>query len=794
MIRYYIKYAFRNFSSKLSVSLGSLLTIVLGTVCISLLFTYVYNELTMDKFHSRSGDIYITVNRSNEGGEWRPLEADAFFKFDYRNYPELEGLTSIKKYGGGDLRIRYNNLTYFPEGIVTDSAFFKIFDFSLIRGHQERLLKDPDGILITEKFARQLFGENDPIGKSVKVILREEIEYTVKGILENPPSNSSINFDFILPDHSDPNVFSRMGVNFILAEENFNPIAFTEKIKHIGDSHPQFKNSETGIFPFDDFYFLKEILQKKQAGIDKTGDMQNIYILAVMMGIVLIISILNFSNLQVIGTNSFIKQSTITTIYGAEERHLILQKVVEVMLLSIIALVIATGIYHLILPGFNRLVEVDLAPSLSQNFLINLGVILIISLLALIYPVIIFFRLSLSHSLKYQALGEGLILGKRAVVIVQYTLAFVLLMAATVVTRQLHLMLDKDLGFNSSNVIRTKLIYELPMAKNREDAEKKRYELQQNLQYIRNQLANRTEILNFAQGRSVLDEYQMDWKPESADQQFASVNLQLVTPGYEKVHDFQLTEGRFFERHRDFSRSSKVVINEAARRLWQIDDINKADLSSSSWGGGFEIIGVVKDFNYQHLSLKPEPIVMVYFEDASSDFLIRYQEGKLEDLLSYLKQLYYKLNPDQAFKYSLLEDEIQALYKKEKQQSTIYIIFTVVALFVSATGLFAVALYDTQKRVKEIGIRKVNGATIKEIIVLLNGDFLRWVLLSFVIACPVTYYLMDKWLENFAYKTTLEWWMFALAGVITICVALVTVSGLSYRAAITNPVHVLKDE
>src|SRR5690606_2619215 len=176
MIRYYIKYAFRNFSSKLSVSLGSLLTLVLGTVCISLLFTYVYNERSMDKFNSRSGDIYLTVNRINEGSEWRPVEVDAYFEFDYRNYPELESLTSFKKYGSGDLRIRFDNQTYFPEGIVTDSSFFEIFDFSLKRGDKENLLKDPDGILITEKFARQLFGEKDPIGKNITVILREEMD------------------------------------------------------------------------------------------------------------------------------------------------------------------------------------------------------------------------------------------------------------------------------------------------------------------------------------------------------------------------------------------------------------------------------------------------------------------------------------------------------------------------------------------------------------------------------------------------------------------------------------------
>lgn len=794
MIRYYIKYAFRNFSSKLSVSLGSLLTLVLGTVCISLLFTYVYNELSMDKFHSRSGDIYLTVNRTSEGSEWTPVAPDSYFKFDYRDYPELEGLTSFTKYGSGELRIRVDNHIYFPEGIVTDSVFFRIFDFPLKRGDRDQPLKDPDGILITEKFAGLLFGETDPMGKNITVIPQDEVEYTVKGILENPPSNSSIDFDFILPDHPNRNTYARMGANYILAGENFDHAAFTEKIKPIGDDHYQFKNTETGIYPFDELYFSKEISRKNQAGIDKTGDRQNIYILVIMMGVILVISLLNFSNLQVIGTNAFIKQFTITLIYGAEEKHLLLQKIVEVIVLSITALVVAIGVYDLVLPVFNQLVGVELGPSLGQIVLVNLGVILIVCLLALLYPLIILLRLSLSRSLKNQVLGEGLILGKRTLVIIQYALALVLLISAVVVTRQLHLMLDKDLGFNASNVVRTKFLYELPMAKNREDALEKQEAIQKNLQYVRNQLESRTEIVDFAQGRAVLNVTEMDWKPELPGQDFSTANLQIVTPGYEKVYGFQLIEGRFFERERDHSRSHKVIINEAAQRFWQIDDIAETTLSSSSWGEGFGILGVVKDFNYQHLSQRPEPMVMVYFDDADDDFMIRYQDGKLGDLLPYLKQLYEQLNPGQTFQYTLLEDEIQALYEKEKQLSTIYIIFTAVALFVSGIGLFAVALYDTQKRIREIGVRKVNGATVKEIMVLLNGGFLRWVLLAFVIACPVAYYFMDKWLENFAYKTTLDWWIFAMAGVAVLCIALLTVSGLSYRAAITNPVNVLKEE
>ncbi|QDH81281.1 FtsX-like permease family protein [Echinicola soli] len=795
MIFHYIKYAFRNFRNKLSVSLGSVLTLLLGTVCISLLFTYVYNELSMDKFHSRGKDIYAIVNRANEGSEWTPIGASSFFNFDYRNYPSIEKATSIRKYREEEIKLIYEGRTYMPEGIVSDSLFFDVFDFEVKRGEGKEAMRSEDGILITEKLSQQMFGHQDPIGQVIKVDVRGEMEYTIKGILANPPSNSSIAFDFVLPQHKDPNVFSRSETDYILTKSGFDEGAFKAIIKDIGKEHHQFKDSESSIKPFLGLYYSTEISDKWTTGVSKKGDRSQVYVLVIMIGVILLISVLNFSNLQVIETNVSIKQAATNLIYGAEGRHLVYQKLVNIMILIVIAFSLAIGAYHLVLPFFNALTGAGLLPSLGQIILINGVVLLLMGALAIVYPMTILLRMSLTKSLKGQFDGGRFLLSKRLVIVVQFSLTFILLISAFMVSRQLNFMLDKDLGIESQNILRTKLFNEMPRFKgNREEMVRKYEEVKEKFQYVKNEIVSHSAVASFSQGGTILEPSSMDWKTEKAGREFSTVNMLAVGPGYEDVFGLELSEGRFFDNEKDKERSKKVVINEMAKKYWQIDDIATTTLESSSWGGEYRILGVVKDFNYQHLSAKPEPLIMLYFEDFERDFMLKFHNGAEQEGLAFVKGLFDELNPGQTFHYRFFEDEIQALYQKEKQLSTIFILFTLVALLISCIGLFAIALDDTQKRVKEIGVRKVNGATVREIIVLLNADFVRWVLVAFAIACPVSYYFMSKWLESFAYKTTLDWWIFGLAGLLTLCVALLTISGLSYRAAITNPVNVLKDE
>ncbi|MBJ7879616.1 ABC transporter permease [Gelidibacter salicanalis] len=812
MLKHYIKFAIRNFRSNKVIFAGSLATLCLGALCISLLFSYVHNELTMDDFHERKQDIYMIINQTSPESKPSAIDARSFFGFDYKDYPELENSTTIRKYPSETMKFTYGENVFSPEGIVVDSSFFKVFDFELKVGDKENILSDPDAVLVTETFAKKMFGSEDPIGKNVKVTSTFEDIYTVKGIVNKAPSNSSITYDFILPYDKEPNKHNRNGAVFILANKNFNKANFEKKIEKIAQKHEQFGDSKTNVVAFSALYFNKDAIEVGGI-VSRFGDENVIQTLILIMLVILIISALNFSNLQIINTNTTLKQLAISTVNGANKQQLLTQKLVEIILLLGLSVVIISLGYNLILPVFNEFTRVEIAPSLSEILIINSSVLSVLVCLALIYPLFTIAKRPLLSNLKPQSFSGTQLVGRKFITVLQYTLTFILLIASVIVVKQLNMMLDQDLGFTSKNIISTKLFSRIPFPlknsdfdnygdkqdfykKKKAEYDSKKAEQESNYQYVKNELTSHPSIANLSQGVSPLTPFASPWKVKRAGNEYTSENLISVDFDYEKVFDLEITEGRFFELGRDEPNGKQVVINEAAKKFWNIQDFSKSLLLNKFWDDkdGYEIIGVVKNFNYEHLSSKPKPLLMSYWGYMEQDFLIQFQDDKVQEGLQFVESLFNKVNPNQTFSYTFLSDDIATLYQKEKQLSTIYIVFTIIALLISAIGLFTIALYDTQRRVKEIGIRKVNGATVNEIMLMLNKDFIKWVIIAFIISCPIAYYAMHKWLENFAYKTSLSWWVFALAGVFTLVIALVTVSWQTYRAARRNPVESLRDE
>ena len=807
MLKHYIKFAIRNFRSNRTIFAGSLATLCLGALCISLLFSYVWNELTMDDFHEKGDNIFMLMQRTSSESKWEGIEANLFFKFDYKDYPELENLVTIKKYPEGSLKLINDGTVFTSDGLVADSAFFQIFDFELKIG-DSKVLAEPDAIVLTETFAKKIFVDTDPIGKEIKVVSNRESFYTVKGIVKSLPSNSSINFDFVLPPAKDGNQYNKQGTNFILTKGNFNETAFKNKIKEIGHVHNQFKDNITSIIPLKSLYFNEESVELNNL-IKKHGDKKTINTLIVIMLVILIISALNFSNLWIINTNANVKHAAINMVNGADKKHIVFQKGVEVLLLLLLSTFIISITYQLVLPFFNNFVRVELAPPLPKIVLLNGAILALLIILASIYPIIAAFKISLINSLKNQTFLENQLLGRKFVAVMQYALTFILIISSMIVAKQLDLMLNKDLEFNTNNIIRTKLFHRVPVphsrpnfTKEKWDAYQAKKEQQKNtLFYARDQLATHSSIQGFTQGKSPLEFFYTPWKKKGAQNDYSSQNLiSVMMPNYIDFFDLEISEGRFFEEGRDASRAKQIVINEAAKKFWNIEDISTTYMLNKYWDeqDGYKIIGVVKDFNNEHLSKKPQPLIMVYMGDPDvdidNDFFIQFKEGATKDGLNYVENLFKEINPNETFSYTFLSDDIAALYDKEKRLSTIYILFTIIALLISAIGLFTIALYDTQRRIKEIGVRKVNGATVPEILFMLNKDFMKWVLLAFIFACPIAYYAMNKWLENFAYKTSLSWWVFVLAGVFTLIIALLTVSWQSYKAATQNPTESLRDE
>ncbi|HKI89266.1 MAG TPA: ABC transporter permease, partial [Draconibacterium sp.] len=347
MLKHYIKYAIRNFKSNRLVFAGSIATVFLGALCISLLFTYIHNELSMNKLHKREKDIYLLTVQQSPESQVEAVEAELFFKFNYKDYPGIENFATVKKYKKGEIVFTNNETKLSAEGIVADSTFFEIFDFKMKAGNKNTVLHDPNAILLTEDFAKKLFENESPVGKAVKITERVEKVYTVKGIVESPPSNSSMVFDFIIPNHSEQ--FNRSGGNFILVNYNFNRAEFVAQIKDIGHKHEQFKDSRMDVMPLDDIYF-------NGAGVDfngifsKFGNRKSINILFAIIGVVFIITLLNFSNLQIISINSSLKNIGINKISGAGKKHIFYQKITELFFLITVSAVLITLAFTLVLP------------------------------------------------------------------------------------------------------------------------------------------------------------------------------------------------------------------------------------------------------------------------------------------------------------------------------------------------------------------------------------------------------------------------------------------------------------
>ncbi|TGV03414.1 FtsX-like permease family protein [Flavivirga rizhaonensis] len=795
MLKHYIKFTLRNFRSNKTILLGSLLSLCLGTLCASLLFTYTFNELTIDNFHENKKRIYLEVFKFTPNDEWsNPPPA---IDIDYSLFPELETAVSVPK-----LSKKYKNAVvyhkkeaYYSDIIIADTAFFKIFDFKLKTGNKETFFNDPYSVILSEKISKLLFGDKNPVGEKIRIKTSFEATYTIKNIIQ-VPSNSSITFDLILPEPSKTFGinYHQGGMKFILVNETFNEADFIKKVERL-DIVSLFKKnlgSQINYLPFNKLYY-KDIALRADI-LSRRGDSKTLKILFAIILVIIIIPALNFSNAQIINMNNSAKYIAITAINGAKKSNTLYQKLTEFIILYGIAFLFVSILYKLVLPFFNNIVKIELQPSNLTTYIIIGATLVLTMILAFVYPLLKTYNSSAIRGVKHAiAINTNLKL-RKTILVFQYVLTMVLLICSILVSKQLDLMLGKDLGFKTKNIVRVKF-YNKSLLSQAEYTQQNNVDLQK-LDLINNELSTNPLVINFSQGMSPITLAPILFKKKDSGKDFSGMNFLSTGINYRSVFGLTLQEGRWFDNNTRYSyNKDEIIINEAAKKFLEVDNINNATiLSPNEVFKGYKIIGVIKNFNNEHLAYKPKPLVLFPSVQPEDDYFITLQENGVNDALISLGNLFKKVNPNETFKYTFLSDEIVARYDKEKRLSLIYILFTLIALLISAIGLFTIALYDTQRRVKEIGIRKVNGAAIKEVMLMLNKDFMKWVLIAFIIACPIAYYAMSKWLENFAYKTSLSWWVFALAGVFMLVIALLTVSWQSYRAASRNPVESLRDE
>ncbi|MEQ9402450.1 MAG: ABC transporter permease [Cyclobacteriaceae bacterium] len=791
MLKIYFKSSSRNFFKHRLISSMSLLSLVFGALCFHLVYVWINNEDEMDRFHKNVDAIHMSQAKFNPQSDFEPLSLQMFFGMDFTQFTHIRSALMIHTYYQGQIELITENRDFNGKGCVVDSTFFEFFDFKLNNGETKNLLTNPSNIILSHEYAEKVFGDTNPIGRTVQIRCDQTGTYQVAGVLEKIPSNSSISFDFLIPRHS-RNFWAKIPQEFILVDSSFDPIDFNNQIAEMGRANSRHKESILSSIPFTSLYLEHPF---DLSLFEKQGDSSSISTMKFIAVVILLITLLCFTGLQITLHLSSTRKMGVKRVIGATKWNLFVEVMVSRLHYLLISTVMAYLLFSWIFPWYTSIMEIQI----DRNYMMDLKSILIVITsvtgISAIFIVAQLFKVEVKEALTNKLIFLQVPKIQRLLTTIQYSVTIVLIVGTVVVFSQFNFMINKDTGLDHERIISVDFLD----MENRDDSEEEVQNQQKNFQYLVNQMMQNPDIVDVSQGELPISSIASpaSWKRMGSDSEYTSQNHMTVDTRYDDILGIELIQGRFFSDSLDRSRQNKVVINEAAYKYWEFSDLKDAKLANTHWGGEedpWRVIGVVKDYHYEHLSNEIKPLILLFLQDNEEGFLVKAQPGKVMKSVSFLEQLYKEVNPKGIFEYDLLEDKVEAQYTKEKRVGKVYLAFTVVALLLSSIGLFTFAFHETKRRTKEIGIRKINGAGVYQIFSMLSFSFLKSIIIAFVVACPVSWYFMNKWLENFAYRADIGWWLFVLTGLISVLVAMIAISWQTLDVARKNPVESLRYE
>ncbi len=792
-----IAQTFRSLKANRTYNIINILGLSLGLASTFILLKIVLHERNTDKFHENYENICYATLRATPSSIPNHHFTD-FGKTDASDYPEIILTTGMVQVPNGEIKVD-ENIMKIPLTVV-DSSFSKVFDFPLLHGSYQGLYSNPNSIILTKKTSEKLFGTIMSVGKTVEIV---EKKLKVVGILDDLPGNSSINLQAIIPTTFYN--WSRGGSQFILLQDNADINQLNEKIKFLGRDHIQFPEGIQECVPFQNLYFDSNI-KDFQNDPFLHGNSKMLNVLLLIASLLFIVGTLNYLNIYLVTLQKRAKEIGILSIHGANSKYLAKYFLRENSISIGISSFLVLLIYSLISPYIPNILGKELPIFFAQD-LILLGIISIILILVTsALTALRFRRISPLLYIKEISTGVKSLLGRRISTVFQYSVTLVLIIVSLFFVKQLNFMMQADMGFNSKNIICApfflRIRYDRQPGESDEDRKqmmqeniKKRNTLESNQQFVVDEIKKNPHVRFLSFGSSPLTCNFMPWNNMNSDLDYQDAASWAVTPHSDSLFGLKVKEGRFFDENMDKGRDSKVVINEAAKNYYEIDSISKVNFANRYWGSGWDVIGVVEDFSFDHLSKAIQPMIMFYFGDKEeNELMLEVAEGKEAETIEFLRTLFNKVNPGKTFEYHFVEDELEKLYVEDKNIVRVYTLFTIIALIISSLGLFSFSIYDVQQRFKEIGIRKANGSGTWETVLYLTKNVYLLLGISFVIAIPIAWYGISKYLEGFANKAPLSWWIFALAALFTLLVSVLTVIAQSYRAATRNPVEALRYE
>ena len=789
-----ILFAFRALKSNRLCSCISILGLGLGLACFIVIVKYVWLEYTTDTAQRNYHRIYCTVSQASEIDI--PCLSEIINCSDrLADYPEVEARTRVSAFDGEQLSVE--NRLYKADVLFTGFGFFQVFDFPLVVGDTATALQQTTDMLLTRSFARKMFGEQDPLGK--KIQFRNK-DYTVTGILKDIPVNSSFRFDVLIPDRPE---FSRMMSEFIVLKEKVGIQSVKEKLlpeKFYGSQHFNYD-----FIPFEGLYFNTGIVSDVFTLL-RHGNKHSLMILWIAGWVILSISLVNYMNIYQVALLRRNRELGVKKVLGEGSPNLWLDFWLENIIMVTGGVILAVVVIGVLAGWIEQEMGLPVRMDIRFDSFLCVGILLLVPGIVSLYSLWKYRKLQPAMAVKTSGVSKSQNFTRHLLLGIQYVMTLIMLIVSFYFIRQLDFMLNKDLGINQENIVHAKLFKSLPIeslwvedATERENRWKKEKARQdqhrERIDYVIDEIQKCPYIQQSCSGQSLLDGGSMPWKNTRGGGDYISCRLVGLSPDYLTLYGLYLKEGRFFDLEKDKDREEKVVLNETALKMFGFTSLGEAELESQYWGKGWKVIGVVEDFRVDHLAVPIAPMIMVYFDDREDcPYQMQVTKGKEKEVISLLNTLYQKTQEPGELEYYFFEDEVRALYTKDKKMAEVTIIFTLLAIFISSIGLFGFAYFDIRQRFREIGIRKVNGATPHEILLLLFRRFIVLILGSFVVAVPIAWWVIEIYRENFIECASLAWWLFAAAFLVTGGVAFFTLLWQSRKAALANPVKALKNE
>ncbi|MFC1563334.1 ABC transporter permease [candidate division KSB1 bacterium] len=797
MFKDYLKIAVRNITRNRIYSLLNILGLSTGIAGCILILLYVKYEFSFDTYHENADRIYRVIMEFPDYYEGTNLWAGTcgpLAKTMVEEYPEV--VTAGRFEMMDEVLISYGSKKFMENLVMfADPEIFEVFSFELLEGDPVKVLEDPYSIIISEDMAEKYFGNADPLGKILS--FKMEYDFTVKGILKNVPENSHFRMDFIIPFQTHKTIsgvpFSnwyQSGLyTYFLLREGAQPDELEAKLPALLNKYWDGRGKPEDKFhlqPLKKIHLHSNVLRE----IQTNNDIRYIWLLIAIAVLIIFIACFNYMNLATARSFQRAKEIGVRKIVGAQRKQLVRQFFGESYILTICGFVFGVFLVYLFLPAFNGFVERELSinpANFSDIYLWILGIILLVGLLAGSYPA--FFITSfkpivvLRGGIKGSAGGKIL---RNVLVTSKFAVSIILIICTIVIQKQISYIKDKDIGLDKDRIV-TIFLHD--------------NQARDKIDVIKDELTQNTDILSVASSRHLLfkgmSQINADWPGKADKDDFLPIYINQVDHNFIEVYGIEISSGRNFSKDFASDASGAFLLNESAVKMLDFENpVGRDFLVSGHFGQGEgKIVGIMKDFHFQPMNLEIEPIQLFLDEKSANRYLsIKIKGENVSRALEFIESKISEFSPDYPFEYTFFGEIFDRVYKTDQKLGQIMSVFSGIAIFVACLGLLGLSSFTAEQRMKEIGIRKALGASFDRIVILLSKEFSKWIIAANIISIPVAYFIMNRWLENYAYRVEITPVLFLFGAFAVIFIALITVSFHSVRAAITKTVNSLRYE